>query len=207
MRFLYTLAAMILTALLLLGCAGCGSNGYGRGGDEDETRSAEQSEETPSDATAPPETSAEISSEAPVASAGYAVGDAMSDFSVPLVGGGTFTLSEHRGKPVFINLFATWCGPCVAEMPEIDRLCGEYGDRVVFIAIDLGEDEATAQKFAEDNGFSLPFAYSENGEPFNFLQYIPDTFVLNADGVIVAFHEGGRDYDTFKAAIETALNS
>jgi len=139
---------------------------------------------------------------------GFDVGNVMPDFSVPLAGGGTFTLSENLGKPVFINLYATWCGPCVAEMPEIDRLYNEFGDQVNFLVIDVGEDEQTALDFAEQNGYSLPFAYSLDGMPFGFayrIDSIPRTFVLDADGVISAYYLGMRDYDTFKAAIKAAL--
>jgi Thiol-disulfide isomerase and thioredoxins len=145
----------------------------------------------------------------PGVEAGYAKGDTMPDFSVPLVGGGAFTLSENLGKPVFINLYATWCGPCVSEMPEIDRLCGEFGDQVAFVAIGLAESEATAQDFADSNGYSLPFAYAETGSPFEDydIQYIPQTFVLDADGTITAFFDRRTDYESFKAAIEEAMES
>jgi len=144
----------------------------------------------------------------PAAKPGFDVGNALPDFSVPLAGGGTFTLSENLGKPVFINLFATWCGPCVGEMPEIDRLHNELGDQVSFLIIDIGEDEKTALDFADEYGFSLPFAYSLDGMPFGgdyLVDSIPRTFVLDADGVISAYYLGSRDYDTFKAAIQAAL--
>lgn len=138
------------------------------------------------------------------ADTGYDEGDMLPDFSVPLAGGGTFTLSEHSGKPVFINLFATWCGPCKAEMPDIEQLYGEYGDRVTFIAIDIGEDEAIAQDFKNSNEYTLPFAYAENGAPFEgySIQSIPHTFILNADGIIATHFARAWDYDTLKAAID-----
>jgi thiol-disulfide isomerase/thioredoxin len=132
----------------------------------------------------------------------------MPDFSLPLAGGGTFRLSENLGKPVLINLFATWCPSCVGGMPVIDQLFKELSDQVNFLVIDIGEDEQTALDFAEQNEYSLPFAYSEDGMPFGrgYLVYsIPRTFVLDADGVISAYYEGMQDYDTFKAAIQAAL--
>jgi len=189
MRRYVMIFAVALAAVLML--AGCGP---------DVT--------PPKDLLKVPET-AEVSLE-PIASPepGFEVGSAMPDFSVPLAGGGTFTLSENLGKPVFINLFATWCGPCVGEMPEIDRLYQELSDQVNFLVIDIGEDEQTALDFAEQNEYSLPFAYSLDGMPFGmgYLVYsIPRTFVLDADGVISAYYEGMRDYDTFKAAIQAAL--
>ncbi len=211
MRIRYTFIAAILAVMLLFVSTGCSSNNDNTEPAGTHTDETVQTDSPLTSETTGTQTSETASAESPVGSApqataseGYDVGDVMPDFSVPLVGGGTFTLSEHRGKPVFINLFATWCGPCVGEMPDINKLYGEYGDSVTFIAIDMGEDEGTAKDFADTNGYSLPFAHSDTGAPFTFLQFIPDTFVLDANGVIVAFYEGAKDYDTFKADIETA---
>ncbi len=207
---------ILLAALLVFALAGCSNPGSSNAAvdESEETVSATESpEETESAVTERPEAPThtdrpEKSQNAPASGeAGYDVGDVLPDFSVPTVGGGTFTLSENLGKPVFINLFATWCGPCVGEMPEINELYLEYADSAVFIVIDIGESETTAQSFGETNGYSLPFAYSEDGLPFGedyFVEYIPQTFVLGADGTIVQFFGGSSDYNTFKAALEDA---
>ena len=140
MRIRYSFIAAILAAMLLFVNAGCTKNSDSTdpaGTHTDETVQTDsplvsETVETPS-VSSGPET-------------GYSVGDIMPDFSVPLVGGGTFTLSEHRGKPVFINLFATWCPPCVGEMPDINKLYGEYGDQVAFIIIDIELVKAATKK-------------------------------------------------------------
>jgi len=192
MRIRYTIIALIMAILLLAVSAGCSQNNNPGNSKEESSVPTEEVEAATSTVSG---------------KSGYSAGDTMPDFSVPLAGGGTFTLSEHRGQPVFINLFATWCPPCVGEMPEIDRLYGEYGDKVTFVVIDVGEDEATAQGFSDDNGYSLPFAYSEDGEPLSGypIQFIPQSFILDSNGVITAYFDGSRDYDTFKAAIDAAL--
>lgn len=228
-KYLIFLAAVTLIAALTL--AGCGPASPPKDLSEIDEVSEATTEEsefeeddeaseppaaTPTEQPTPTQTEEALPTEPPkpseppkpAAELGFDVGNALPDFSVPLAGGGTFTLSENLGKPVFINLFATWCGPCVGEMPEINKLFKELGDQVNFLVIDIGEDEQTALDFADDNGYSLPFAYSEDGMPFgdDYLIYsIPRTFVLNADGVISAYYEGMRDYDTFKAAIQAAL--
>lgn len=151
---------------------------------------------------------AEQPEKSPDTETGFVVGKTLPDFSVPMAGGGTFTLSENLGKPVLINLFATWCPPCVGEMPEIEQLYTEMGGEVNFVVIDIGEDEATAQGYADENGYTLPFAYSTDGAPFGdsyVIQFIPQSFLLKPDGTISAFFDGARDYETFKAAIEEAL--
>ena len=179
-------------------------------GEASEPPAAAQTEQpTPKSTEALPSEPSETSEPPkPATQPGFDVGNALPDFSVSLAGGGTFTLSENLGKPVFINLFATWCPPCVGEMPEINQLHNELGDQVNFLVIDIGEDEKTALDFAEQNGYSLPFAYSVDGMPFGndyLVNSIPQTFVLDADGVISAYYLGSRDYDIFKAAIQAAL--
>lgn len=212
MRFRY-ISLFAVTAMLLMALAGCGPNVSGpeSGGPSQDESALPTIAPTPTVfVLATPEPGAEAT-EAPAGPAsgesGYAVGQAMPDFSVPLVGGGTFTLSKNLGRPVFINLYATWCPPCVGEMPEIDQLCAELGSEVNFIAIDIGEDEATAQAFADSNGLAMPLAYSEDGVPLPGykIKFIPQTFVLKADGTIAAYFGGSSDYDGFKAAIEEAM--
>jgi thiol-disulfide isomerase/thioredoxin len=209
---------MILTAMLIF--AGCGPDiSAPENSPSAESSQAAQTEQPAVSEPAATESAnvteseaatADESSQAPAteAEAGFDVGNALPDFSVPTVGGGTFTLSENLGKPVFINFFATWCPPCVGEMPEIDKLYGEYGDQVNFIVIDIGEDEATAKGFGDSNGYSLPFAYSIDGAPFGadyLIEFIPQSFMLNSDGTVSAFFPGAADYDGFKAAIDAAL--
>lgn len=216
------IAAFILAVMMLLVFAACSN---ATDSDADDHGDDEESEETAETETALTTVSATLERpEAPVQTprpdrtekpqvsssgeTGYDVGDVLPDFSVPMAGGGTFTLSENLGRPVFINLFATWCPPCVAEMPEIDDLYAEFGSAAAFIVIDIGEDEATAQDFGDSNGYSLPFAYSLDGMPFGsdyYVEYIPQTFVLSANGTIVAFFDGSRDYDTFRSALEEAM--
>ena len=80
------------------------------------------------------------------------------DFELMLIDGETFRLSEQRGKVVLINIWATWCGPCVAEMPEIDQLASDYADELVVIGVNCGETEETVAEFVETNGFTYLFA-------------------------------------------------
>ena len=219
-RYAIIFAVALAAALMLVGCGPDVSDASESNAPSEATETGKDSPKTMASSkptaaeSAQPEIAApEVPAETPrivdvSPESGFDVGSVMPDFSVPLAGGGTFSLSENLGKPVFINLFATWCGPCVGEMPEINKLFKELGDQVNFLVIDIGEDEQTALDFADDNGYSLPFAYSEDGMPFgdDYLIYsIPRTFVLDADGVISGYYEGMRDYDTFKAAIQAAL--
>lgn len=134
-------------------------------------------------------------------------GGIMPAFSVPLVGGGSFTFSGQPGKAVFINLFATWCGSCWEEMPHIEKLYKEMGDKADFLIIDIGEDEATAKGYIDQVGSTMPFAYAEDGAPFPGypIQFLPQTFIVSAEGVITAYFPGPSDYRNFRAALEAAV--
>lgn len=130
----------------------------------------------------------------------------MPAFTLPLVGGGEFTLSEEPGKPVFVHLFATWCGSCWLEMPHIEKLYRQMSNEADFVIIAVGEDEAIVKDFADSQGFTLPFAYSEEGSPFSgySVQFVPQTFIVNAQGVITAFFPGPSSYENFYDALEAA---
>ena len=64
-----------------------------------------------------------------------AEGDAYRDFTAPLADGGEFTLSDHEGKVILLNFWATWCGPCVGEMPAFERLQETYGEDLALVAV------------------------------------------------------------------------
>ena len=69
------------------------------------------------------------------------VGGEAPDFEIQTIDGETFTLSKQRGRVVLINIWATWCGPCVSEMPDLNRLAQDYEDQLVVIGINCGETE------------------------------------------------------------------
>ncbi len=137
---------------------------------------------------------------------GYDKGQTLPDFTVPLIDGGEFVLSEQLGKPVLINLFTTWCGPCVAEMPDLDRLYAEYGDEIAMVVIDMDDGKEATADLAADKGYSFPVGYLDGWSFGTYsVEFIPQTFVLDADGVIVQYYAGANKYDTYKAALDAAM--
>ena len=84
-----------------------------------------------------------------------AEGDAYRDFTVPLADGGEFTLSDHEGKVILLNFWATWCGPCVVEMPAFEQLQETYGEDLVLLAVNSGEDEETVRGFLVETGYTF----------------------------------------------------
>lgn len=113
------------------------------------------------------------------------VGDRAPDFGLPTIDGQTVELSELKGQPVLVNFWATWCGPCVMEMPYLQAASEEKGAEVEFIAINLGEDVGKVSQFAQGRGLSFTIALDtkKTGEAYN-IRYIPTTFLIDEQGVI-----------------------
>ncbi len=106
-------------------------------------------------------------------------------------------LNDLKGKVVFINFWATWCPPCVREMPSINNLKKHFKNNkdLVFLMVDVDGNYEVSKKFMEKNGFDLPL-YMPNGDiPSRFLgNSIPTTVILDKTGKMVARIEGGIDY-------------
>lgn len=131
---------------------------------------------------------------------GYEIGMLAPDFTVPLYGkdGTSFTLSEHRGKTVIVNFWATWCTPCCAELPHFEELYREKNDELVIVAVhsNLITDDVAEYLSAYD--YSFPFALDENGDvikSYNGSTMLPHTVVVDKDGVITYNAVGSVTYE------------
>ncbi|WP_167856770.1 TlpA family protein disulfide reductase [Hymenobacter aquaticus] len=115
-------------------------------------------------------------------------------------------LSAFRGKVVFVNLWASWCPPCVAEMPGIHALYKKLDpQKVAFVMISLDQNPDKARKLLTRQGYTFPVYFPTATLPAPFdSNSIPSTVILGPDGQVAARHEGMADYDTpeFKAALE-----
>jgi thiol-disulfide isomerase/thioredoxin len=111
----------------------------------------------------------------------------------------TVQFSAFEGEVVFINLWATWCPPCIAEMPDINRLYQHVGDEVQFVMISLDDDFDKARKFVSKKGFDFPiYRLASPLPPAYDSNAIPTTFVLDREGIIVARRSGMAKYNTEK---------
>ncbi len=109
--------------------------------------------------------------------------------------GKTDLLSNYKGKVIFISLWATWCGPCIAEMPSVQNLYNEMKEEVVFLVIS-NEDLPTVSGFANSGKFNLPFISAEGEVPPSFVaDVIPTTFIVDKTGKIVVKHVGASKWD------------
>jgi len=121
---------------------------------------------------------------------------------VPLLtlNGRPTNLRALRGKVVFVNLWATWCPPCVAELPGIQALAARVDtQRVAFALVSLDQNPRRAQAFAKRRGLTLPIYFPAAPLPAPFeTESIPATLVLTPDGRVDFRHEGMADYDSPK---------
>jgi thiol-disulfide isomerase/thioredoxin len=119
------------------------------------------------------------------------------DFNFKLIDreGNTISLEDFKGKVIFMNMWATWCPPCIAEMPSIDKLHEEMGDEVAFIMLSLDDDFEKAKDFDKRNGYGLPiYAPGSNLPAMYQSSAIPTTYVIDAKGNLVLTHKGMADY-------------
>lgn len=119
-------------------------------------------------------------------------------FKMTDVNGNIVDLASLKGKNVFVNLWATWCPPCRAEIPSIEKLAGKVDkEMAVIIMLSLDEDFELAKKFAKKNSMELPVYYPAEGLPAMFkTDGIPATFIFNEKGELVKQNNGADDYDT-----------
>lgn len=101
---------------------------------------------------------------------------------------------ETRGQVVFLNHWATWCGPCVAEMKSIQELYDSYGDRVRFILISR-EEPKVIKKFKDRKGYDLPFCSVLDAPPVFQSRKFPTTYIINKKGEIVVKEFGAHDWN------------
>ncbi|RZK19778.1 MAG: TlpA family protein disulfide reductase [Hymenobacter sp.] len=128
--------------------------------------------------------------------------------SLPLttLDGRPANLSQFRGKVVLVNLWASWCPPCLAEMPGLQALYQKVDTaKVAFVLISLDENQNRARALLKRKQYTMPvfFPAAPLGAPFH-TNSIPFTVVLTPQGRVADRHSGMADYDTpeFKAALE-----
>ncbi len=106
-----------------------------------------------------------------------------------------------KGKVVFINFWATWCPPCIAEMPSVNQLYARFKNdpRVVFLIVDVDNDHIKAKDFLQKNNLNLP-VYNLSGQiPDNIMDgTIPTTLVFDKGGYLIYRHSGAADYSSTK---------
>jgi thiol-disulfide isomerase/thioredoxin len=148
------------------------------------------------------------SSDAPIPYAD-AIGEGVvaPDFSYTTIDGTSSQLSAHRGSVVLMNLWASWCGPCIAEMPDIDQL-RQQNPELVVLAINVSEDPADARDYIQETGYDFTWILDEKGEIGSLYPTdgIPYTIIIDKAGTISSIYLGSprNPLETYGEALQKA---
>ena len=125
--------------------------------------------------------------------------------------GNPVSLADMKGKPVIINFWATWCGPCKSELPAFQRAYETYGEDIVFMMVDMvsgrTETKAGAIEYVDGQGFTFPLYFDEDETAVvNYdITAVPATFVIDAKGQVVKSHVGAMSFDELEALLKTVI--
>lgn len=134
------------------------------------------------------------------------------EFTVYDTNGNEVKLSDFLGKPVMINFWATWCGPCRAELPYFDSAYQKYGDEIEFVMINLtdGYDDTkeSVKNFVEESGYTFPYYYDTNNEAGNVygIYSIPTTICVDKEGYLIGVHIGSMSEEEVYGIIDEAFH-
>lgn len=134
------------------------------------------------------------------------------DFTVYDVDGNAVSLSDFRGKPVVVNFWASWCGPCKSEMPDFETAYQEYSEDIHFLMVNMTDgysetlDKAT--KFIEENGYTFPAYFDTDSDAATTYSVysIPATYFIDEEGYMIANARGALDMETLKKGIDMIYN-
>ncbi len=130
------------------------------------------------------------------------------DFVVYDKDGNKVGLSDYLGKPVVLNFWASWCGPCASEMPDFEEAYKERGDEIQFLMVNLTdgyqETMESATEYIQEQGFTFPVFYDTESNAANtYATYsIPMTFFIDSEGYMAARATGALDSATLKKGLD-----
>lgn len=142
------------------------------------------------------------------------------DFTLTDQYGVEHTLSDYKGKVVFINFWATWCPPCKKELPDIESLYKKYGlnkEDVIFLGVanpssdeypnNSDADQEKIKAFLDENGYTFPVLFDETGEVLRdyYISSFPTTFMINKEGNIAGYVPGMMTMDIMENVIEQTI--
>ena len=148
----------------------------------------------------------------PLPEIGTKVGNRFADVTLETMSGESINTADLRGKIIILNLWASWCPPCKAELPDFDRIATEYKDQVVIVAADVDAGKGGAYSYVQQNfpESDIIFAYDTvYGTAYSLAGgngYVPYTAIMDQNGVIVYSDSGMLSHTVLVNIIEGLLN-
>jgi thiol-disulfide isomerase/thioredoxin len=133
--------------------------------------------------------------------------DPAPDFKLTALDGKPLAIAALQGKVVFLNFWATWCGPCRAEIPDLIALQDRYKGRLQIIGLNVDDEEADIQKYVDETGINYPVAMTSNDVRIQFggIPALPTSFVLDTAGRVVQKHVGLWNPAVYETEIRALL--
>ena len=134
------------------------------------------------------------------------------DFTVYAQDGTAYKLSDFRGKPVILNFWASWCGPCKMEMPDIQTSFDTYGEKIHYLTVNLtdGSQETveSASSYISEEGYTFPVYYDTSIEAAMAygVNAVPVTYFIDAQGNFVAYYQGAMSESILQQGVDMLLS-
>ena len=137
---------------------------------------------------------------------------AVPDFTIYTDEGDAVQLSDFAGRPVIVNFWASWCGPCQNEMPDFEQAYADYGDEIEFVMLNATYGRETmdsARSFLEESGYTFPVYYDTDADAAAAIGVtaFPTTLFIGPDGTLTAYAISMLDAETLQRGIDMLLDS
>ena len=135
------------------------------------------------------------------------VGRRLPDLELATLEGGTVNLTSWQGSPLVVNFWASWCPPCLKEMPEFEQVASQREGEVTFVGLNVRENADTARALADQTGVTYDLALDTDGAASRAFGVVnmPTTVFVAADGTITSVHTGALDAASLNARIDSLL--
>ncbi len=207
---LFVVTVMSLSIVGLTACGAAAESGEAQKSEAITEESADTSAESTVEESVDVNTETSVEAETEGSIKELSEGDKAPDFTAELVDGTEFKLSEHENEVVLLNFFASWCPPCMGEMPAFEKLKKDNIEGLSILCVNCMEDKATVDQLVKDEGYTFPIAYDVEGKIGQLYptEGIPYTLVIK-NGVIEKIYLGadGADaqYAEYKNAVEECM--
>lgn len=140
---------------------------------------------------------------------GTSVGNIAPDFTGETLEGELVTLSELRGKVVLLNVFASWCAPCLLETPHLVETAGVHPDELVIVGLNLNEKDEAVANYRDEFGVPYPLVMDPEGEIIDIYTPIglPTSWFIDPHGVVSYVHAGAMTLEQIEEAFAEAQGS
>jgi thiol-disulfide isomerase/thioredoxin len=122
--------------------------------------------------------------------------------------GGEANIASFRGRPVLVNFWGSYCGPCISEMPDLERIKAKYGDRLQIVGFDVQDGETAARQMAERTGVTYLLGFDPSAAIAGSFSVasLPTTVMIGRDGTVTYSRTGARNFDELSALIDENLH-